>query len=271
MYAERKNPMNKISEKTINNEVNRKIKTAKVKKDRLPLIVFADKEKQTYINLDSEIKWTQKLTDGQRLFVYYYCNQNSVKKNAAEAVRLAGYSEKTANVQAVKFLRTPEILAEIKNVNSQLFRILTNTNLEDTVRGIIERKKRRLNMDAVGFYNIENRTTDDGFEYTSAMIKTPDQLTDEQKELIEDVEFVGQRSVPHYKLPSKIQTENELLKIYKDLKDSEKEDKDFDIETTAEIIGERLKLKTKLINSNRETAEMSELASMGAVEREEED
>ena len=263
--------MNETTQKTINNEVSRKSKTSKAKKDKLPLIAFADTGKQTCINLDSELKWTQPLTDGQRLFVFYYCSQSSLKRNASEAVRLAGYSEKTAKGQAVKFLQSPEILAEIKNINSQLLKNVTKCNLESTVKDIILRKQARLNMDAAGFYNIENRTTDEGFEYTSAMIKTPDQLTDEQKELIEDVEFVGQRSVPHYKLPSKVQTENELLKIYKDLKGSEEQGSDFDVETTAEIIGEKLQLKTKVMKANKDTADMSELASIGAVKREEED
>ena len=61
------------------------------------------------------------------------------------------------------------------------------------------------------------------------------------------------------------------MKIYKDLKDTEDNGNDFDIETTAEIIGEKLQVKTKVIKQNRETAEMSELAAIGAITREEED
>lgn len=265
---------------SIDDTVNTIPKTPKKKKEpsssrsrkgRLPLIAYTDKERQTFINLDAEFKWTQQLTDGQKLFVFYYCNQNSLKKNATEAVRLAGYSEKTAKGQAVKFFHSPEILTEIKNITSQMLKNVTKCTLESTVRAIIERKINRISMKPEDFYNIEKKTTDDGFEYTSAMIKTPDELTDEQKELIEDVEFVGQRSVPHYKLPSKIQTENELLKIYKDMKENEDSGNDFDVETTAEIIGEKLQVKTKILKANRETAEMSELAAIGAISREEED
>ena len=126
-------------------------------------------------------------------------------------------------------------------------------------------------MKPYDFYDIEKMVIGEGFEYTSATIKTPDQLTDEQKELIEDIEFVGQKSIPHYKLPSKIQTENELLKIYKDMKDNEEQGNDFDVETTAEIIGEKVQLKTKIIRANKETADMSELATIGAIKKEEED
>ena len=271
--------MNEIttSNNSIDNSINtitttKKRKTpAKNKKDRLPLIAFTDKDKQNCINLDSELKWTQSLTDAQRLFVFYYCNQNSLKRNASEAVRLAGYSEKTAKVQAAKFLQSPEILAEIKNITSQLLKNVTKTNLESAVKAIIERKINRLNMRPEDYYDIEMKTTPEGYEYISAIMKTPDELTEAQKELIEDIEYVGQRSIPHYKLPSKTQTENELLKIHKELKETEDNGNDFDIETTAEIIGEKLQVKTKILKQNRETAEMSELAAIGAITREEED
>lgn len=264
---------NNFIDNTINTiTTTKKRKTpAKIKKDKLPLIAFTDKEKQNCINLDSELKWTQSLTDAQRLFVFYYSNQNSLKRNASEAVRLAGYSEKTAKVQAAKFLQAPEILAEIKNITSQLLKNLTKTNLESAVKAIIERKINRLNIKPEDFYNIENKTTPEGYEYVSATIKTPDELTDAQKELIEDVEYVGQRSIPHYKLPSKTQTENELLKIHKEMQSVEENGNDFDIETTAEIIGEKLQLKTKVICANKETADMSELATIRAANKEEED
>lgn len=267
--------MNEIttSNNSIDNSINTITTTKKrktpAKKEKLPLIATVNDN--TFVNLDTEFKWTQKLTDSQRLFVFYYCNQSFSKRNAAAAVKQAGYSKKTANVQAVKFLRTPEILAEIKNITPQILKNLTETNITSAVNEIIERKIKRLNMRPEDYYDIEMKTTPEGYEYISATMKTPDELTEEQKELIEDIEYVGQRSIPHYKLPSKTQTENELLKIHKELKETEDNGNDFDIETTAEIIGEKLQVKTKVIKQNRETAEMSELAAIGAITREEED
>ena len=266
-----------INNNTIDNTINTITTTkkqrkspAKAKKEKLPLIATIDND-NTFINLDSEFKWTQKLTDSQRLFVFYYCNQSLSKRNAAAAVKQAGYSKKTANVQAVKFLRTPEILAEIKNITPQILKNLTKTNIVSAVNEIIERKIKRLNMRPEDYYDIEMKTTPEGYEYISATMKTPDELTEAQKELIEDIEYVGQRSIPHYKLPSKTQTENELLKIHKEMQSVEDNGNDFDIETTAEIIGEKLQVKTKILKQNRETAEMSELAAIGAITREEED
>ena len=80
--------MNEIT--TSNNSINTNINTipevtkrkktpAKNKKDKLPLIAIINNGSK-YINLDSELKWTQNLTDAQRLFVFHYANQSNLKK-----------------------------------------------------------------------------------------------------------------------------------------------------------------------------------------------
>lgn len=273
--------MNEIT--TSNNSIDNTINTitttkkqrkspARAKKDKLPLIAFTDKEKQTCINLDSEFKWTQSLTDAQRLFVFYYCNQALSKRNAAEAARLAGYSEKTANVQAKQLLMSPHIIAEIKNINSQLLKNLTKLNLENTIKDIIERKRERAMFNPIDVYDIEETTTPEGVRYVRGDVKPKSELTEKQKRMILGVKFEGQRGIVNYVTPDVAKEENDLINIYSKLFDKKDESgNDFDIETTAEIIGEKLQVKTKVIKQNRETAEMSELAAIGAITREEED
>ena len=86
------------------------------------------------------------------------------------------------------------------------------------------------------------------------------------------VKFEGQRGIVNYVTPDVAKEENDLINIYSKFFDKKDESgNDFDIETTAEIIGEKLQVKTKVIKQNRETAEMSELAAIGAITREEED
>lgn len=257
--------------KVSNKEANRKPKALKSGKEKPPLIAYIDHEKQVCINLDKSFKWTQPLTDGQRLFIFYYVNQTMLKKNAAEAARLAGYSQSRAKVQGAEFLRNPQMIAEIENIQSQFLKNVTFCNLKSAVQSIIESKIKRLQVNPLDYYEIEEHTTDEGFTFTRARPKTPENFTEEQKANIIDVEFVGQRGLLHYKLADKTQAENELIKLVKDLKDSEEQGKDFDVEATAEIIGEKVQLKTKIMKANKETAEMSELSAIGALKREEED
>lgn len=249
------------------NKTSAKQKKTLTKKKHSLIAVFNGNK---YIDVDTEFKWSHPLTDAQKLFVVYWCSQSSLKKNAAEAARQAGYSVKTAKTQAEQLLRKPLIIAEIKNINSQFLKSLTKLDLETTVKDIIARKQARLNMQPHEFYDIELKHSDKGFEYIDATMKTPDELTDEQKALIEDIEYVGQKSIPHYKLPSKVQTENELLKIYKDFTENEQQTDDYEVETTAEIIKGNLQVKTKVMRANAEIVRESDLNNK-TTQRTEED
>lgn len=224
-----------------------------------------------YIDLDEEFAWRRNLTDAQKLFVFHYCCQSSLRKNAAEAARKAGYAEKTAKTKASQLVHNAEILAEIRNIGAQMLKRLTKVNLESAVKDIIDRKRRRLDVNPLDYYDIRECTTEDGFAYTHAKPKLPEDMTEDQKEHIVDVEFVGQRGLLHYRLADKVQAENELLKIWKDFAGTEDSGDGFDVESTAEIISGKVQLKTKVIRANRETAEMSDLAGFGAAERKEED
>ncbi len=251
--------------------VEEKSKTRKARqKEKIPLCAMVGDD--NYIILDEEFSWSRNLPDAQKLFVYYYAMQSSLKKNGAEAARKAGYSEKTAKSQANQLLKNPKILQEIKNISTQITSNLTKLDLELTVKDIIERKKARLRVNPLDFYDFEKQTTENGYTFTSATPKLPEDLTPEQKSNIVDVEFVGQRGLLHFKVADAIQAENELLKIYKDFMYDKDEQKDgYEVETTAEIIKGNLQVKTKVIHKNAEIAELSELKNNDSSTREEED
>lgn len=237
------------------------------RKEKLPLIAYTDGG--NCVNLDEAFTWTQGLTDGQRLFVFHYVSQSSVMRNAAEAARKAGYAKTRAKQQGTDFLKSPQILKEIDNIQGQYLKNVTFCDLKTVVCDIIRRKEARMNIKPADFYDIETRKTEEGLEYTSARIKTPDKLTEEQLELVEDVEFVGQRGTPHYRLSSRVQAENELLKIYKDFVDGEGQGDGYEVETTAEIIKGNLQMKTKVMKANREITGLSELSDKTADRAEE--
>ena len=68
--------------------VEEKSKTRKARqKEKIPLCAMVGDD--NYIILDEEFSWSRNLPDAQKLFVYYYAMQSSLKKNGAEAARKA--------------------------------------------------------------------------------------------------------------------------------------------------------------------------------------
>ncbi len=237
--------------------------------------LFAKLDDESCIDLNTEFTWkAKKLKDNQKLFIFYYVYpfSNKAKGKGAESARKAGYSEKSAREIGCRLLQNLEIYEEIKNIQEQISKKSTKVNILNEINTIIEQKLKRTQINATEYYNIETAVSDEGYEYTKAQIKTPDELTDEQKAMIEDVEFVGQRGIVHYKLPSKREAENELIKIYKELynKDEEKKD-DYDIETTVDVIKDSLSVKTKVIKKNSEITDLSDLKNNAENNRAEED
>lgn len=238
---------------------NRCIKKPKTKLDNDALMIVLDDE--SYIDINKELTWTKKLTNKQKAFIFYYLYpfKNNNRGKGAESARRAGYSKSSAIVQASQLLADKDIYEEIKNIREQISGNLIKLNLKTKLGEIIERKMQRLNIKPTDFYDIQSIDTESG-SYITADIKPKDELSEEQIDMIEDVEFVGQKGIAHYKLPNKREAENELLKILKDLFGEEKEDSDsMEVETTAEIIKGNLQLKTKVIKSNKEITDLSDL------------
>ena len=252
-------------------------KTAKKPRTTSPkdtLFVVLDDE--SCIDINSELTWNcSTLTDRQKIFIFFYAYpyRNNARGKGAESARRAGYSKATANVKAAELLRDKIIYKELNSIREQINNKITKVNLKSKISEIIDAKLRRLNVNAADFYNIEEISPDEGAPFVNATVKTKDELTEEQLALIEDVEFVGQRGIVHYKLPNKREAENEIIKVYKDLYgDDGKDNGDgMEIETTAEIIKGNLQVKTKVIKNNAEITELSDLKQQTATDRAEED
>ena len=152
---------------------------------------------------------------------------------------------------------------------AQFDKDVVKTGIEDAYHRIIQRKIARSEFKGLDFYNIENHIAENGKIHTSVTIKKPEELTEEQKLCIDGLEFVGQQSIPNYKLPNRTAEENKLIELYEKI-NGEGNKEGFEVETTAEIIKGNLQVKTKLIRANAEITELSGLRDK-AEERTEED
>ena len=261
-----------MNKRTVNNNSINITGNRKTKEKDTPLFCKIDDDKIIDGNI---FKWTENLPDNQRRFVIFYVFQffNNGKHNATDAARKAGYKDsKTLKAQAQHLVENEKVYREIRNIQSQVAEKYTKVDLKNEIMRIIERKKERAQFNPIEVYDIEQTMTDEGITFIRGDVKPISELTEKQKRMIMGVKFEGQRGIVNYVTPDIVKEENDLINIYSKLFDKEDDsDKDFDIETTAEIIGEKLQLKTKVICANKETADMSELATIRAANKEEED
>jgi phage terminase small subunit len=264
MNSQKKNDNAVINDTKETTAVDKKTARKSKKNTAVEDTLFVVLDDETCVDINNELTWNcSTLTDRQKMFIFFYAYpyRNNARGKGAESARRAGYSKATANVKASELLRDKVIYKELNSIREQINNKITKVNLKSKIGEIIDAKLRRLNVKPSDFYNIKNVKPSEGAPFVNAEVKTKNELTEEQLDLIEDVEFVGQRGIVHYKLPNKREAENEIIKVYKDLfGDTEKDNSDgMEIETTAEIIKGNLQVKMKVIKNNAEITELSDL------------
>ena len=211
------------------------------------------------IDLDSFDYGEAKLTQKEKLFIFWYTYPESNSyHDSAKSARKAGYALKNSRMSGYQLRHNPKIAALIAQFDKDVIK----TNLEDAYHKILQRKIIRASFSGLDFYTVEDHTTDEGKTYTNVSIKKPEELTEEQKLCIDGVEYVGQRSIPNYKLPNRSAEENKLIELYEKANGADNAD-GYEVETTAEIIKGNLQVKTKVMKANKDIAELSELKNNG--------
>ena len=212
-------------------------------------------EDGSVIDLDSFDYGDVKLTQKEKLFILWYTYPaSSSYHDSAKSARKAGYSQKNARMSGYNLRHNPKIAPLIAQFDKDIVKI----GIEDAYHRIIQRKIARSEFQGLDFYNIENHIAENGKIHTSVTIKKPEELTEEQKLCIDGVEFVGQRSIPNYKLPNRTAEENKLIELYEKI-NGEGNKEGYEVETTAEIIKGNLQVKTRVVKANSEITELSEL------------
>ena len=223
-------------------------------------------EDGSVIDLDSFDYGDVKLTQKEKLFILWYTYPaSSSYHDSAKSARKAGYSQKNARMSGYNLRHNPKIAPLI----AQFDKDVVKTGIEDAYHRIIQRKIARSEFKGLDFYNIENHIAGNGKIHTIVTVKQPEELTEEQKLCIDGIEFVGQHSIPNYKLPNRTAEENKLIELYEKI-NGEGNKEGFEVETTAEIIKGNLQVKTRVVKANSEITELSELRNK-TEERTEED
>ena len=206
-----------------------------------------------------------RLSDKQKLFVVWYVHP-AMKHNAYQSAVKAGYSVKSAKVLCGKLKSDPEIMSYVKKFEAQFLR----TSLEDFYNEAIQNKIKRASYDVNDFHEMKTFTDGNGIDHEYLSIKDPSTLTPEQRKCIDEIK-INNNGSPSYVFADRTHETEFLLKLKERLDGEGNNEDSFQVETTAEIIKGNLQVKTKVIKANQETAEMSELSTIGAINREEED
>jgi hypothetical protein len=190
----------------------------------------------------------EKLTDKQKLFVAWFCTPGQDGYHCGlKAAKKAGYTPKMAQASAYKMRRDPKIEKLIKKFDDSIGKY----NIIDAAQKWIQEKIIRGNYDAKDFYDVVEFTTKNGELRRKLVLKPLDELTPEQRLCIDGIDIKGQQGIPVYVLPDREKVRDSLI-TYVQKKEADKEDDGYDIETLTEIIKGEVKVKTRIINRNKE-------------------
>ena len=259
-------------EKQTKTETNKKIqqkKRGRPKKTNVPEGLEPANVESANMEIDlNSFDWGEdcKLNEKQKFFVVWFTYPGRTYHNAKQSAIKAGYTEKTAHVWSTSLRRNPEISSYIKKFDDMYVR----ESLDDFYHKAIEDKIVRATFDVNDFHEVKTYTDKDGNAREYLSIKDPSELTSEQRKCIDGIK-INNNGTPSYEFANRTHEVEVLMKLKERLDGDGKEDDSFQVETTAEIIKGNLQVKTKVIKNNRETAELSELTTDSAKEREEED
>ena len=259
-------------EKQTKTETNKKIqqkKRGRPKKTNVPEGLEPANVEAANMEIDlNSFDWGEdcKLNEKQKFFVVWFTYPGRTYHNAKQSAIKAGYTEKTAHVWSTSLRRNPEISLYIKKFDDMYVR----ESLDDFYHKAIEDKIVRATFDVNDFHEVKQYIDKNGNTREYLSIRDPSELTLEQRKCIDGMK-INNNGIPSYEFANRTHEVEVLMKLKERLDGDGKEDDSFQVETTAEIIKGNLQVKTKVIKNNQETAELSELTTDSAKEREEED
>lgn len=185
---------------------------------------------KTGIALIDEAK---ELKPRQRAFIYNYCCITSpTRNNGAQSAKSAGYGN--ANAAVTRLGKSPLI----KNIIKQLTDDLNLEKLREANTAFIDLKIKRAQYDVSDFYQEEERKNKDEQVYKVMALKPLKELDDEQRMMIDGIDFKGVHGASVYVLPSRREEMNDIMKIYKEAEKNNTSNTEQGTISTIELIRE---------------------------------
>ena len=205
----------------------------------------------------------EKLTRKEKLFCFFLAHPDS-RGNASLAARKAGYDENSVKHIGYRLLRKPKIKKAIRRLEQAFYA----ESIGDAYGKVIRRLINRAVVDRASLYRFETAASDKGCEWLKVTPKPPDELTEEQKDLIEGVEF--SQGLANYRLYPSEKAEKEIMRLYERMRGTEGEG-GYGGEAVVEVMRDGWQAKVSIMQRNSEMAALAGLRRDPGQARAEED
>jgi phage terminase small subunit len=177
-----------------------------------------------------------KLTPRESRFVAWYCYPGSdAFQNQTRAAVRAGYEKKTAYAAGYKTRNHPKVVEAIRRIMER-----GTVDLEEKYQRVLQLLERRafFNMaDYVKRKKVSVKVGKDKFEQVDVeVLKDLEELTPEQLQAIDGVDYKGPKSIRVYLMADRQKVIADIINMRNKVNGS-KEDGGYDIDSIAEIIG----------------------------------
>lgn len=233
--------------------VKKKRTTRRNKKEAVDGMLSEELSADTLLNTATLDIGGVKITEKEKRFVFWYTYPGSdAFQVQARAAQKAGY--KDYNREGYR-LRTKETVAKaIKHIMDGQLKI----DLAEQYHKIIELKKRRIFFDIGDYVETKEleRYTKGGEPYTivDEQLKDLSALTPEQRQVIDGIDYRGMEGKKVYIFADRDKAMRDMLTLYESVCGGTTENEEADMEFTAEILKEGLKVK---VSNRKKKTDMS--------------
>ncbi|GHU65014.1 hypothetical protein FACS189447_03190 [Spirochaetia bacterium] len=211
-----------------------------------------------------------KLTNKEMRFVFWYTYPGSEAfQIQTRAAVMAGYSQKTAYVNACLLRKKENIAAAIKRVMDNKVKI----DLEEEYHRVLELKKLRIHYDIGDYVEQRQKVVPIDKEGNTIVITIEDfkdlkDLTPEQRMAIDGIDYRGMQAIKVYNFADRDRAMNDLVTLYQKINGPIDENA-FDFEATAEIIKGHLAVKVTTRKKKDDLGESADfMATKGSLTEE---
>ncbi|MCQ2577516.1 MAG: terminase small subunit [Treponema sp.] len=194
-------------------------------------------------DLDSYAWKNPKLTQKEKLFIFYSCTLF----NNAEAARRAGYASSSAKITGNKL--TLKHKEEIELFKQKL----TKTNLKEAAEKIMRMKELAATYDPSEFYENKILYTKDGDPYKMDVMKPLEEIPEEMRRACLTGITHG-RDGMNFNFVSKEKAQADILNHNREL-NGDQDKNEFDVQLTLEGIKQTVTANIKVANVNKGRAE----------------